>query len=60
MELTLENLVNEIVEQENRCYSIMNNVGKFLGEDSDDFKCWNAKWSVLYDLAVKFDFADKL
>lgn len=60
MELTLENLVNEIVKQEYIYYKFMMGSKKFFGEESKDFKFWNSKWSVLYGLAKKFDLLSKL
>lgn len=60
MELTLENLVNEIVNQEYRYYLAMIYVEETFGESSDYYEDWKSKWSVLYNLAVKFNFIDKL
>ena len=60
MELTLENLVNEIVKQEFQYRSFMIGAKNSFGNESKDFKLWYSKWSVLYNLAKKFDFADKL
>ena len=47
MELTLYH--NFMLESEN-----------LFGKESNDFKFWNAKWPILYDIAAKFDFVDKL
>ena len=60
MELSLENLVNEIIEKEHRCYICMVYAEEAYGEYSDYYKYWNSKWSILNDLAVKFNFLDKL
>lgn len=60
MELTLENLVNEIVNLEYSCYTFMVYAKEAYGEYSDYYKYWNSKCSVLYNLAVKFNFLDKL
>lgn len=60
MELTLENLVDEIIEQEYTYNLFMNGAKKSLGEDSDVYKCARSKWDAFYSLALKFDFADKL
>ena len=60
MELTLENLIDEIVDREHIYHTCMINSGSLLGEDSADFKKWKDRWTVLYNLAVKFDFVDKL
>lgn len=60
MELTLENLIDEIVEQENRHYLAMVYAEKTFGEHSSYYEYWNAKESALYNLAVKFNFVDKL
>ena len=60
MELTLENLVNEIVKYESIYHDYMLESENLFGRESDDFKFWNAKWLALYNLASKFDFVDKL
>lgn len=60
MELTLENLVNEIIKQEFEYHNSMVYAKYAMGIDSKDFHYWNSKWSVLYNLAKKFDFVDKL
>ena len=60
MELILENLIDEIVDREHIYHTCMINSGSLLGEDSADFKKWKDRWMVLYNLAVKFDFVDKL
>lgn len=60
MELNFDNLVNEIVEKEHSYYMSMVYAEEKYGEDSYYFKHWNSKWSVLNDLAVKFNFLDKL
>ncbi len=60
MELTLENLVNEIVKYEYIYYKFMMESKKLFGKESKDFKFWNAKWSVIYDLAKEFDLLAKL
>lgn len=60
MELTLENLVNEIIKYESTYHSFMLESENLFGKESNDFKFWNAKWSALYNIASKFDFVDKL
>lgn len=60
MELTLENLVNEIIEQEYIYNSLMNGAKESLGEDNEETKFWRAKWSAFYNLARKLGFTDKL
>lgn len=60
MELTLENLVNEIVKQESIYHDYMLESENLFGKKSGDFRFWKSKWSVLYNLALKFDFVDKL
>lgn len=60
MELTLENLVNEIVKYESIYHDYMLESEDLFGRESDDFKFWNAKWLVLRSLANKFDFVDKM
>ena len=60
MKLTLENLVNEIIKYESTYHSFMLESENLFGKESDDFKFWKSKWSVLYNLAKKFNFVDKL
>lgn len=60
MELTLENLVDEIIKYESTYHSFMLESENLFGKESDDFKFWKSKWSVLYNLAKKFNFVDKL
>ena len=60
MELTLENLMNEIIKQESLYRTLMIDAKNSFGMESNNFKLWNAKWSVLYDLAKEFDLVDKL
>lgn len=60
MELTLENLVNEIIKQESIYYNYMLESENLFGRESNGFRFWKSKWIVLYNFAVKFDFADKL
>ena len=60
MELTLENLVNEIVDKEYMYHTCMINAGSFFGEDSAEFKKWKVRWEEVRSLALKFGFTDKL
>ena len=60
MELTLENLMNEIIEEEYVYNLFMNGAKKSFGEDSDCYKCFRSKWASFYSLALKFNFVDKL
>jgi hypothetical protein len=60
MELTLENLVDEIVELEYSCYLARNYAEEVFGKESDYYTYWDSKLSVLYNLAEKFNFLDKL
>ncbi len=60
MELTLENLVDEIIEQEYIYNSLMNGAKESLGEDSEYYKYCKSKWAEFYCLALKFGFTDKL
>ena len=60
MELTLENLVNEIVKQESQYRSLMIESKKAYGETYELTKFLECKWYTFYNLALKFDFADKL
>ena len=60
MELTLDNLVNEIVKQESQYRSLMIESERVYGKTYEETKFWRSKWSTFYNLALKFDFADKL
>lgn len=60
MELTLENLVNEIVKQEYIYHDYMLESENISGRESDNYKLWRSKWLVLRNLAKKFNFVDKL
>lgn len=60
MELTLDNLVSEIIKYESEYRSLMIESKNLFGKESNDFKFWNSKWSVYYNLAEKFYFVDKL
>ena len=60
MELTLENLVDEIVNYEHVYHKFMIESENLFGKESNDFKLWSAKWEMFYILALKFGFVDKL
>ena len=60
MELTLENLVNEIIKYESTYHNYMLESENLFGRESDNFRFWKSKWIVLHNFAVKFDFVDKL
>ena len=60
MELTFDNLVNEITEQEYIYNSLMNGAKKSLGEDSEYYKYCKNKWEEFYGIALKFNFVSKL
>lgn len=60
MELNLDNLVEEIVKQESRYRYLMVYAKENYGEDYYFYNYWEAKWSILYYIAVKFGFVDKL
>lgn len=60
MELTLGNLVDEIIEMEYSYYLARNYANENFGKDSDYYKYWDSKRKVLYNLAEKFNFLDKL
>lgn len=55
-----ETLIDYIIKYEFYYYRLMSETKILFGEESNDFKFWNAKWSVFYNLARKFDFVDKL
>ena len=60
MELTLENLVNEIVKQEYWYRMGMLDAKEIFGEDHEETRFWRSKWSAFYNLASKFGFTNKL
>ena len=60
MELTLENLVNEIVKQESEYRSLMIKSEEDYGKTHEETKFWRSKWSAFYTLAKDFGFIDKL
>ena len=60
MELTLENLGNEIVKQESEYRLLMIRAGEIYGKTNEETKFWGSKWSALYTLAKDFGFIDKL
>lgn len=60
MELTLENLVNEIVKYESIYHNFMRESENLFGKESEAYKFWSAKWTIFYDLATEFNFVDKL
>ena len=60
MELTLENLIDEIIKQESQYRSLMIEAEEMYGETYELTKFFRSKWSVFYNLASKFDFVDKL
>lgn len=60
MELTLENLVNYIVEKENEEYLNLEHIKRTLGVNHPDFSKKRAKWNAYYKIAQEFEFVDKL
>ena len=60
MKLTLKNLVDEIINQEHRCYLARNYVNETFGERSIQYEIWDSKLEALHNLAEKFNFVDKL
>lgn len=60
MELTLENLVNYIVEKENEEFLDVGNIKRVLGENHPAFLRKRARWNVYYEIAQEFGFVDKL
>ena len=60
MELTLENLMNEIIKQESQYRSLMIEAEETYGKTNEETKFWRSKWSAFYTLAKDFDFVDKL
>lgn len=60
MELTLENLVNEIVKQESEYRSLMIEAEEMYGKTYELTKFFRSKWSAFYALAKDFGFIDKL
>ena len=60
MELTLENLVNEIVKKEFECYNSMIESKYIFGEESQEYILCKTNWLTFYNIAHKFRFVDKL
>lgn len=53
MELTLKNLIDYIIKYEFYYYRLMSETKILFGEESNDFKFWNAKWSVFLQSCKK-------
>lgn len=60
MELTLDNLVNKIIELESKYYCLMFDAKRAYGENSEKYNSFLAKWSMLFSIANEFGFLDKL
>lgn len=60
MELTLDNLVNYILEQEYRSFTLMNEYGDVLGNDSESTSRKRAIWHSYYEIIKRFNLFDKL
>lgn len=60
MELTLDNLVNYIIEKESESFKILESYEYVIGENANETSRKRAKWNVYYKIAKEFGFIDKL
>lgn len=60
MELTLENLVNYIINEESSCYATLLKYEKEFGIDSPVTSRARARWGSNYKIAKEFGFSDKI
>lgn len=60
MELTLDNLVNYILEQEYRSFTLMNKYGDVLGNNNESTSRKRAIWHSYYEIAKQFNLLDRL
>ena len=60
MELTLDNLVNYILEQEYRSFTLMNEYGDVLGNNNESTSRKRAIWHSYYKIAKQFNLLDRL
>ena len=60
MELTLDNLVNYILNEESSCYVTLLKYEEEFGTDSSATSRARARWGSHYKIAKEFGFSDKL
>lgn len=60
MELTLDNLVNYILEQEYKSFTLMIDYEDALGENSPETLIKRANWNAYFKIAKEFGFSDRL
>lgn len=60
MELTLDNLVNYIIEQEYKSFTLMNDYKNVLGEYNPSVSRKRAIWHSYYEIAKQFNLLDRL
>lgn len=60
MELTFDNLVNYILEQEYKSFTLMIDYEDVLGENSPETSRKRAYWMAYFKIAKEFGFVDKL
>lgn len=60
MELTLENLINYIIDEESSFYATLLKYEEEFGTYSPVTKIARARWGSHYKIAKEFGFSDKL
>lgn len=60
MELTLENLVNYIIDEEAEAFKKLKNYGDVLGENAPETSRKRAYWNAYFKIEKEFGFSDKL
>lgn len=60
MELTLDNLVNYIIDEESSCHDTFLRYVEEFGKDSPVTLSAIARWASYYKIAKEFGFIDKL
>lgn len=60
MELTLDNLVNYIIEKESESFKILKSYEYVIGKNSYETSRKRANWNAYFKIAKEFGFEDKL
>lgn len=60
MELTLDNLVNYIVEKESESFKILKSYEYVIGKNAHETSRKRANWNSYFKIAKEFGFEDKL
>lgn len=60
MELTFDNLVNYIINEEFEASKKMKDYGEILGENAPETSRKRAYWMAYFKIAKEFGFVDKL